>query len=144
VNRESYPCCEATGSAMFLKRRKLLADRRMLGQWGERRCERFLKKKGLKKLARNFSCKTGEIDLIMVDKDRTVVFVEVKTRLDETFTPAEMVVTFAKKTRLHRAARYFLTINDIKDRPYRFDIVTIVLGPTGREQIRHYENAFIP
>jgi len=129
---------------MLLKKRKLLTDRQMLGRWGEKRCERFLKKKGLKKLARNFSCKTGEIDLIMVDKDRTVVFVEVKTRIDEAFTPTEALVTFAKKARLHKAARYFLKIHNIENRPCRFDIVTIILGKTGCEQIRHYENAFVP
>ncbi len=129
---------------MLMNRRGLLADRKLLGQWGEKRCERFLKRKGLKKLARNFSCKTGEIDLVMVAPDRTIVFIEVKTRVDDSFTPAESVITPAKKTRLYRAARYFLTIHNIEDRPLRFDVVTIVLAPTGPAQLRHYENAFVP
>ena len=86
----------------------------------------------------------GEIDLIMVACDGAIVFVEVKTRADESLTPAESVITLAKKNRLTRAARYFLTTHDIEDRPFRFDVVTIVLGRTGREQIRHYENAFVP
>jgi Holliday junction resolvase-like predicted endonuclease len=43
-----------------------------------------------------------------------------------------------------RAARYFLTIHNIENRPFRFDVVTIVLGRKGRPQIRHYENAFVP
>jgi len=130
--------------SLLLNRGKLLSDRKLLGRWGERRCERFLKKKGLKKLARNFSCKTGEIDLVMVDADGTIVFVEVKTRADESFTETEEVITAAKRLRLIRAARYFLKINDIEDRPCRFDVVTIVSAPAGPEQIRHYENAFVP
>jgi len=130
--------------SLLLNRGKLLSDRKLLGRWGERRCERFLKKKGLKKLARNFSCKTGEIDLVMVDADGTIVFVEVKTRADESFTETEEVITAAKRLHLIRAARYFLKINDIEDRPCRFDVVTIVSGPAGPEQIRHYENAFVP
>jgi putative endonuclease len=129
---------------LVLKRRKLLADRTRLGRWGERRCERFLKKKGLKTLARNFACKTGELDLIMVDTDGSVVFVEVKTRANETFDAAESVITTAKKDKAARTARYFLTTHNIDDRPFRFDVVTIILGQTGRPQIRHYQNAFAP
>jgi len=129
---------------MLLNRRKLLTDKKLLGRWGEKRCEKFLTKKGLKKLARNFSCKTGEIDLVMVAPDSSVVFVEVKTRADENLTPAESVITAAKKTRLARTARYFLTTHNIENRPFRFDVVTIILGQTGPEQIRHYKNVFVP
>ena len=129
---------------MLLNRRRLLADRKLLGRWGEKRCERFLKRKGLKKLARNFFCKTGEIDLVMVDTDRAIVFVEVKTRANDSFAPAEALITPAKKSRLYRTARYFLTVYTIEDRPFRFDVVTIVLGRSGPIEIRHYENAFVP
>jgi len=128
---------------LLLNRRRLLADAKLLGRWGEKRCEKFLKRKGLKKLTRNFSCKAGEIDLIMVDTDRTIVFVEVRTRADETFGSAESSITFAKKTRLLRTARYFLATHDVDDRPFRFDVITIVLGQTGPVQIKHYENAFV-
>jgi len=128
----------------LLNRRRLLADRKKLGRWGEKRCEKFLIRKGLRKLARNFSCKTGEIDLVMVAPDRTIVFVEVKTRTDESFAPTEEVITPAKKNKLSRTARYFLSANNIENRPFRFDVVTIVLAPTGPVRIKHYENAFIP
>ena len=129
---------------MLLRRRKLLSDRESLGRWGEKRCEKFLKNKGLKTLTRNFSCKTGEIDLVMVDSDRTIVFVEVKTRADETFGPPEQSVTYSKKDKLLRTARYFLATHEIEDRPYRLDVVAIVLGPRGSEEIRHYPNAVTP
>jgi putative endonuclease len=119
-------------------------SKELLGKWGEKRCEKFLKRKGLKTLTRNFSCKTGEIDLVMVDRDGTLVFVEVKTRANEDFSPSESAVTVAKKIRMVRAAKYFLSSNDIEDRPCRFDLVTIVLGEKDTGQIRHYENAFVP
>ena len=125
-------------------KRRLLADKELLGRWGEKRCEKFLKRKGLKTLTRNFSCKTGEIDLIMIDSDGTLVFVEVKTRASEDFSPSESVVTKTKQTRMLRTARYFLATNNIENRPFRFDVVTIVLGEKAPEQIRHYENAFLP
>ena len=129
---------------MLWNRRKLLADRKLLGRWGEKRGEKFLKSKGLKTLARNFSCKTGEIDLVMVDGDGSIVFVEVRTKADESFSLPEETITQPKRARLTRAARYFLATHKIEDRPLRFDVVTIVLGQTGREQIRHYQKAFVP
>jgi len=128
---------------MLFRRHRLLTDRTLLGRWGERRCERFLKGKGLKTLTRNFSCKTGEIDLVMVDTDGSIVFVEVRTKIDESFGPPEESITHPKKTKLFRTARYFLATHKIEDRPFRFDVVSIVFGRTGREQITHYENAFV-
>ena len=128
----------------LFNRRRLLANSGLLGRWGERRCEKLLKSKGFRKLARNFSCKTGEIDLVMIDTDGGIVFVEVRTRADENFGSAESSVTAAKKAKLARTARYFLATHNIENRPFRFDVVTIVLGQKGRPQIRHYENAFVP
>ena len=127
----------------LLNRNKLLADRGLLGRWGEKRCEKFLKRKGLKRLALNFHWRGGEIDLIMVDTDGSIVFVEVKTRADESFAAVEDVITSAKKAKMVKTARYFLASHNIEGRTYRFDVVTIVLGHSGPEQIRHYENAFV-
>jgi putative endonuclease len=126
---------------LLLKRQKLL-DREILGRWGEKRCEKFLKAQGLFPLTKNYSCKAGEIDLIMVDANRTIVFVEVKTRTDESFTPAETLITAEKQQKIYKTARYFLAAKKIENRPYRFDAVTITLDKTGREQINHYKNAF--
>jgi len=135
---------EAGASDVVLfNRRRLLADRARLGRWGEKRSERFLKGKGFRTLARNFSCRTGELDLVMVDPDGVIVFVEVKTRAGEQFAPAEAMITPGKKGRVRRAARYFLACHEIQDRIYRFDVITIVIGDSGPPKIRHYENAFI-
>ena len=127
----------------IFNRSKLLSDIKLLGKWGERQCEKFLKRKGLKTLTRNYACKAGEIDLIMVDSDRSIVFVEVKTRADEEFTPTESVITKPKMDRMTKTARYFISINEIENRPYRFDIVTITLGQHGPAEFRHYKNAFV-
>jgi putative endonuclease len=80
----------------------------------------------------------------MVDRDGTLVFVEVKTRANEDFSPSESAITKTKRMRMIRAARHFLAVNDIEERPCRFDVVTIVLGEKGKAQVRHYENAFVP
>ncbi|MHC4265664.1 MAG: YraN family protein [Planctomycetota bacterium] len=130
--------------ARLLNPDKIFADRERLGRWGEKQTEKFLKRKGLKTLTKNYLCKTGEIDLIMVDTDRSIVFVEVKTRADESFGPTESVINYDKKLKLAKTARYFLATHNINNRPYRFDVVTIIAGPNTKAQIRHYENAFIP
>jgi putative endonuclease len=127
----------------LFNRKKLLSDAKLLGKWGERRCEKFLRKKGLQTLTRNYACKAGEIDLIMVDTDRSIVFVEVKTRVEEEFAPTETVVNKTKTDKMAKTSRYFLSAYDIDNRPYRFDIVTVTLGNRGPAEIRHYKNAFV-
>jgi putative endonuclease len=129
---------------VLFNRRRLLADRARLGRWGEKRSERFLNRKGFKTLARNFSCRTGELDLVMVDPDGIIVFVEVKTRTGEQFACTEAMITPGKKRRVKRAAHYFLACHRIQDRIHRFDVITIVVGDSGSPEIRHYENAFTP
>ena len=129
---------------MWFSRRRLRADRARLGRWGEKRSERFLKGKGYRTLTRNFSCQTGELDLVMVDPEGAIVFVEVKTRSSERFASTEAIITSAKKRRVRRAARYFLLCHGIGERVCRFDVVIVVLDDSGPPEIRHYEDAFTP
>jgi putative endonuclease len=124
------------------KREKLLSDPRLLGQWGQKQCEKFLKKQRYKTLTQNFSCSSGEIDLIMTAGDGTVVFVEVKTRADEKFADAEAAITSAKKHRMTKAANLFVKKYKLENHPLRFDIVIVLLDKKGKPDIRHYENAF--
>ena len=77
-------------------------------------------------------------------EDGAVVFVEVKTRANEDFAPAESAVTFGKQKKMASAARFFTSKHKIENRPLRFDVVAIVLGPKGPPTIRHYERAFVP
>ncbi|MBN2270255.1 MAG: YraN family protein, partial [Sedimentisphaerales bacterium] len=127
---------------MFLNRSRLLGDKKSLGRWGEKRAERFLRAKGLKTLARNYSCKSGELDLVMVDTDSALVFVEVRTRADGAFGPPEQTVTYPKKLRLIKTARYFLTAHEIDDRPFRFDVLAVTVPAKGAARIEHFRNAF--
>ncbi len=129
---------------LIFNRKKILADAKRLGRWGEQRCEKFLKQKGFKILTRNFSCRMGEIDLVAADYDGSIVFAEVKTRANESFAPTESVVTPAKVHRMHLAARQYISAHNLHDRPCRFDIIAVTLPPKGEPQIRHYPNAFVP
>jgi putative endonuclease len=121
---------------------KLLSDKRLLGKWGQKQCENFLKKKGYKILMRNFSCKTGEIDLVMTEPNSTIIFIEVKTRINENFADAESAITSAKKQRMTIAANFFVKKHKLENLPLRFDVVMVIAAEKGKTQIRHYENAF--
>ena len=124
-------------------RKRLLANPHRLGRWGQNKAEVFLKRQGLRTLARNFAGANGELDLVMGDRDGTIVFVEVKTRRDETFMPAVAAVNAKKRRHITRTAKCFLKQFKISDRPLRFDIITVVLGKKGKPQIQHYPNAFV-
>jgi putative endonuclease len=90
----------------------------------------------------NFATRDGEIDLIMRQQD-TVVFVEVKTRQDETFATGEDAVNYGKQRRMAAAARSFIQKHHLHECPCRFDMVVVVKGD--RENvIRHHENVFVP
>jgi putative endonuclease len=126
---------------LFVIRKKLLADRAKLGQWGERYCERYLRRKGFGYIARNFSINAGEIDLVMTDGD-VLVFVEVKTRTSEEFSKAQDAVNYPKQKKMIMTARNFINRYSLGDKAVRFDVAAIILGEKGMPEVRHYENAF--
>ncbi len=113
-----------------------------LGERGEREAERYLRRRGYIIVARHRRDYLGEIDLVAVD-ERTVVFVEVKTRRShDAGHPAE-AVDEAKQRRLTRLALAYLKHHDLLECRARFDVVAIT-WPNGakRPGIEHYRNAF--
>lgn len=116
--------------------------RRLFGTRSERAAARFLKRRGYRILARNYSCPHGELDLIALD-GRTLVFVEVRsTGTEDVERPAASVDT-AKQRRLTRLALHFLQQHRLLDRPARFDVVAISWPPQRREPVVvHYPQAF--
>jgi putative endonuclease len=117
-------------------------DRAKLGRWGETRAQRFLQGLGYEPIARNWRDGKGELDLVMAD-GRAIVIVEVKTRCNEDYYPAVAAVNAHKRKVLYRTAKRFLGHYKLSDRPLRFDVVTVI-GATGKPEIKHYRNAFVP
>ena len=112
-----------------------------VGRDAERLAERFLIRRGLIVVARNYRCRRGEIDLVMRDSD-TLAFVEVRRRTSRTFGGGLDSVDRRKRARLVAAAEFFLTVNRIgDDRPCRFDVVAID-GPSRRTTIEWIRDAF--
>ena len=90
-------------------------------------------------LVRNYRCPAGEIDLIVSDQ-KTLAFVEVKTRSDEDFVDARESVRQTQWDRIRRAAHYFIHRYDAHRRPARFDLVIVVWPPRGWPEIEHIED----
>ena len=108
----------------------------LLGQTAESRAEAFLLSQGLKRVARNWRCRFGEIDLVMQD-GATLVFVEVRLRSRNDFGGAAASVTPAKQKKLLAAARQYLaTLKTLP--PCRFDVVAL----SGNDAPEWIKNAF--
>ena len=94
---------------------------------------------GLRLIERNWSCRSGELDLVMLDGD-TVVFVEVRYRKHAAWGGALESVDARKRQRLILAAELFLQRESRWGKqPCRFDVVAIGPGDTGLNWLR---NAF--
>ncbi|HDY68305.1 MAG TPA: YraN family protein [Candidatus Scalindua sp.] len=92
---------------------------------GENLAKKFLKKNGYKILKRNYVSKNGEIDIVAYDRG-TIAFVEVKTRLSESFGPPELAITNKKRSKIIRTSLNYLITNKIEEMDYRFDVVSIL------------------
>jgi putative endonuclease len=116
--------------------------RRWFGTRSERAAARYLRRQGFRILRRNYSCSSGEIDLIALD-GRCLVFVEVRsTGNDDPERPAASV-NHEKQTRLTRAALHFLSEHRLLGQAARFDVLTLTWPAGLREpQIEHYRQAF--
>jgi putative endonuclease len=112
------------------------------GELGENAARKHLKQLGLKFLTANFRSKRGEIDLIFRDDD-CLVFVEVKTRSDESWTRPAAAVNARKKKLLTQTALDYLKLLKDPQVKIRFDIVEVLLDEGEQvSEVRHLPNTF--
>lgn len=104
-----------------------------LGDDGETQALQHLQRQGLALLARNYRVaagpqrRGGEVDLILRDRDGTVVFVEVRSRNSRDFGGAASSIGAGKRQRIVLAARRYLQ-SWASPPPCRFDVVVIDAG----------------
>ena len=77
------------------------------------------------RVARGPHARGGEVDLIMRERDGTLVFVEVRSRQSAAFGGAAASVSASKQRSLVLAAQYFLMNTQRSTPPCRFDVVAI-------------------
>ena len=120
-----------------------------LGKLGEAYAAAYLEQLGYRLVAANFILPVGrnrrgavvnaEIDLVAYDHN-TLCFIEVKTRASDWFAPPEVNVDLRKRRQITRAARAYRHMLGIKDEPYRYDVVTVVLAAGATPQIELLRN----
>lgn len=114
---------------------------RAAGEAFEQRACSELERAGLKPLARNYTTRHGELDLVMRDGD-TVVFVEVRYRVRAGHGDAAASVTRSKQDKLIRTAQLWLAAHPQHvHRPCRFDVVSYD-GPAGEAHMHWLKGAF--
>jgi putative endonuclease len=112
------------------------AARRALGISGEDAAAAWYAANGYEVVARNWTCRDGELDLV-VRRQRVIVFCEVKTRSTNLFgSPAE-AVNHVKRQKLRVLAAKWLDESPVRPREIRFDVVSVV-----GEAVQVIEGAF--
>ncbi len=116
---------------------------RLLGRWGEAQAAEYLRRRGYRLVAAGWSCRYGEIDLIVQGKG-ALCFVEVKLRQSRDFGTGAEYVDGRKQQRLRSAAMLYLQSHPTCLQP-RFDVVDILASEgisTRDPEITHLKNAF--
>ena len=94
------------------------------GAWAEDLACRHLLDQGLRLVSRNYRCRHGEIDLVMLDAT-TIAFVEVRLRSRTDFGSGAESVDARKQARLLSSAEHYLQRHATLLADCRFDVVSI-------------------
>lgn len=118
-----------------------MSTTREIGDRSEAHAADYLKKKGYHLLEKNYRYKHCEIDLIM-QYQKTIIFVEVKSRKNAKFGYPEEFVDNKKAEHIRTAAEGY-TFEEEWNGMIRFDIVSIIHSTDGEvKEIEHFEDAF--
>ena len=93
------------------------------GEDAEAACCKYLRSQGLKTVDKNFHCRHGEIDIIMLD-EKMLVFVEVRYRKNNNFGGGLESITAAKQLKLRKSAELYLQKHQ-RYKNARFDVVSM-------------------
>lgn len=115
-------------------------DKKGIGNKGEDFAAEYYRKLGFEITGRNFHCRGGEIDII-AENGEYIIFVEVKTRSDNSiYSPAE-AVDEVKQKKLSLAAMKYLSKNENGKQP-QFDVFEVYSHKDRIYKFQRIENAF--
>jgi putative endonuclease len=119
-----------------------IASKLRPGAAAEELAAEFLRSRGLDMLARNLTCRMGELDLVCVDGE-VLVIVEVRQRSRADFGGALGSVTWRKQRKLIRTTQFYLQRQPAwRGRALRFDVVALQGLADGTGQIAWIKDAF--
>lgn len=120
--------------------------RQTMGVKGERVAAKWLRMHGWNIVEHRFRNGHRDIDLIAAreepDSARTVAFVEVKTRAQDSFGGPVGAVNWRKQRELSRSAKVWITRFERPGDTFRFDVIGVILG-SENVRVQHIENAFL-
>lgn len=119
-----------------------MAEHNHTGTLGEQLACQFMEAQGYEVLDRNWRHGRHELDIV-ARKGPELVVVEVKTRSSDQHGQPEEAVKKGKRGRLIQAANAYVMAMDIS-LGLRFDIISIILHPSGKPYIHHIPDAFYP
>ncbi len=101
------------------------ADRRAaLGRRGEQLAAGWYRRRGYEVLARNWSTRNGELDLVVARRGE-LVFCEVKTRTSRRFGHPVEAVHAAKQRRIRQLALQWMAATGVHRSRLRFDVAAV-------------------
>ena len=114
-----------------------------LGKLGEEKAKEYLESIGYDYLVSNYRFDRAEVDLIFKDeKNKIVIFVEVKARRNRKFGEPEESINKTKQNQIKKAAEGFVSeYEKFLDYDLRIDTVSVFMDGKGIT-INHTENAF--
>ena len=134
----------------FQNKHSTVSETARIGNLGEEIACRFLMKNGCRLVAANFKVPigrnsrgasvTGEIDIIALDEQDVLCFVEVKTRTSDAFAAPIAAVDLRKQRQITRTARMYRKIFNLHHVKYRYDVVSIVLGNAEQPTIELFKD----
>jgi putative endonuclease len=116
------------------------AAKQAFGELGERIAERWLRRQGWRVVQRRYRSGHRDIDLV-VEREGTVAFVEVKARRGSQFGDPVEAVNWSKQKQLIRSASTWIDRHGKPSECYRFDVVGVLVEGE-RVRVRHIANAF--
>ncbi len=97
---------------------------------------------GYRLIARNWRCRIGELDLILV-RGPVLVFCEVKARRGEAFGGGWEAVTARKRAKVRSVAQAFLMSSGLRPDAIRFDVASVEVGRRpGQAKVELFLDAF--
>lgn len=112
-------------------------NKRQIGSVYEAMAADYLMQQGYHIIERNYRCRTGEIDLIGIERG-FLCFIEVKYRKDSKVGDPLAAVNVRKQRKIIQTAQYYLlTHPSLQGKKCRFDVVGILA-----DQIHLVKDAF--
>ena len=107
------------------------------GYIAESIAKEFLIKKNYTFLGQNYYSRYGEIDLIFLDTNDTICFIEVKFSKLKHINPLQKINS-KKINKLFLTAITFLKKNNLEEKNIKFDIIVIISN-----DIKYYQNVIL-